>query len=409
VRFWFSIIVFLLPVSVLAQLSAPGAKSVRYTTYPSSPGVRDPLFFYCNSAGSATGKLTAQRSKRTGNYDYSWYKWNDGSGGFSDFIITETNVLTSTIESLSAGGYRVKIDSSGIMVEELKGWIFFDTPPVVQASLEEERCNRVALDGTAEATSLNFYYKDPLTTNSITQTNEVKFLWSSTPASIIPRPDFYIDPITGIPPLEDVTYKLEVNTLGCSGEASFFYTAIRVLADFSVEPLDGEAPLEVSFTDKSIRGYNYVWDFGDDTLSYQKDPPPHVYYKPGEYWVKLSIESELFCTDEADSVKITVEPSKLEIPNVFTPDDDGYNDRFRVESKSLRFVSMEVFSQSGLKVYGFSGEGENLKNWDGWDGNINNSSTKARPGVYFYIIRAFGWDDEKYDSKAYRGFVYLYR
>jgi PKD repeat protein len=410
VRFWVSIIVFLLPVSVLAQLSAPGAKSIRYTTYPSSPGVRDPLFFYCNTAGSATGKLTAQRSKRTGNYDYSWYKWNDGSGGFSDFIITETNVLTSTIESLSTGGYRVEIDSSGIKVEELTGWIFFDTPPIVEAKLGDERCNRVALDGTAEATSLNFYYKDPVTKNSVTLKNEVSFLWSSTPVSVIPQPELNIDPVTYIAPLEDVTYKLQVNTLGCSGEASFFYTAIRAFADFDAEPVEGEAPLEVIITDKSIRGSKYTWDFGDDTVSYLKDPEPHTYYKPGEYYITLSIESELFCTDIADdSIKITVAQSKLDIPNVFTPDDDGYNDRFRVESKSLRFVSMEVFSQSGLKVYGFSGEGERLKNWEGWDGKVNNSSVEARPGIYFYIIRAFGWDDIKYDSKAYRGFVYLYR
>jgi hypothetical protein len=106
---------------------------------------------------------------------------------------------------------------------------------------------------------------------------------------------------------------------------------------------------------------------------------------------------------------IAVDPSYLHIPNVFTPDGDGYNETFMVDSKSLRFISVEVFSQSGLKVYGFSGEGESLKNWTGWDGNINNSSRKATPGIYYYIIRALGWDDIKYDSKEYRGFVYLYR
>ena len=70
---------------------------------------------------------------------------------------------------------------------------------------------------------------------------------------------------------------------------------------------------------------------------------------------------------------------------------------------------MEIFSRSGLKVYGFNGEGKNLREWQGWDGNVNNSSIKASPGVYFYLIRAFGWDDVNYDGKKYRGFVYLYR
>jgi hypothetical protein len=80
-----------------------------------------------------------------------------------------------------------------------------------------------------------------------------------------------------------------------------------------------------------------------------------------------------------------------------------------VESKSLRNLSVEVFSRSGLKVYSFYGEGDILKSWKGWDGNVNFSSVKASPGVYFYIIRAYGWDNIVYNSKEYRGFVYLYR
>jgi hypothetical protein len=80
-----------------------------------------------------------------------------------------------------------------------------------------------------------------------------------------------------------------------------------------------------------------------------------------------------------------------------------------VESKSLRMISMEVYSRSGIRVYSFYGEGEALREWQGWDGNVNNSSRKATPGVYFYIIRAYGWDDVKYDSKEQRGFVHLYR
>jgi gliding motility-associated-like protein len=107
--------------------------------------------------------------------------------------------------------------------------------------------------------------------------------------------------------------------------------------------------------------------------------------------------------------KVVVDPSELKIPNVFTPNDDGLNDNFIVESKSLRTISVEIFSRSGLMVYNFSGEGNRLKDWMGWDGNVNNSSAKASPGIYFYIIRARGWDDKIYDSKEYRGFLYLYR
>ncbi|MCX6334879.1 MAG: gliding motility-associated C-terminal domain-containing protein, partial [Bacteroidia bacterium] len=184
---------------------------------------------------------------------------------------------------------------------------------------------------------------------------------------------------------------------------------IHVKADAKLDPLTGEAPLEVSFTDQSVRGDKYVWNFGDGTKSESADPEIHTYYKTGLYYPKLEITSALGCVDSVHLDSIYVEPSKLDIPNTFTPNGDTWNDFFKVESKSLRFVSMEIFSQSGQKVYGFSGEGESLQNWQGWDGKINNTSVEARPGIYYYIIRAFGWDDVKYDSSKYRGFVYLYR
>ena len=40
---------------------------------------------------------------------------------------------------------------------------------------------------------------------------------------------------------------------------------------------------------------------------------------------------------------------------------------------------------------------------------MNNSSIKASPGVYFYLVRAYGWDDVDYNGEEYRGFFYLYR
>jgi gliding motility-associated-like protein len=409
VRSIFSIVLFLIPLSVLAQLSAPGSTSVRFTSYLSDPALRHPIFVYCNESGSQTGTLNAVSPGGTGPFNFAWYKWSTVSNSFSIPVKTENGVMNSSAASLGAGGYNVII--TGGFDTILVGWIVFDTPPVAAAGLlnPAKHCNYVALDGTAAATVTAFQYFDPGTGNPLSLKNELTFLWSSDPVSSIPHPGIDIDPITFSPPLEDVTYNLKVSTLGCSSEASFFYESIHIKADFTIDPMEGEAPLEVSLTDNSIRGYTYEWDFGDDSVSNLSDPLPHTYYKPGEYTILLTIESELHCIDSLRSQTITVEPSALAIPNVFTPDGDGYNDWFMIESKSMRFVSMEVFSRSGLKVYGFSGTDERLKEWTGWDGNVNNSSIKASPGVYFYIIRAYGWDDIEYDSKEYRGFVYLYR
>lgn len=425
------ILAFLVPCIATAQLSAPGMNALRYTSYPSAPAVKDPVFVFCNSTGTQKGSLTAQSPGGTGPHNYSWYKWNNTTRGFTDFIKTETGVMTSTLNNLAEGGYRVII--GGGYTTTLTGWIHIDKP-FSMAQLQNRTCDYVALKGRAVADT--FFYYDPTAGTPVKLPNKVKFLWASDPASVIPYPDFEINPQTFTPPLVDVTYKLQVSdSFGCSSMSSFFYKSIHVKAEFSADPVNGdknetkitgEAPLEVTFTDKSARGnYKYTWNFGEETADRKKKPDwvvnkdslwifsnpfTHTYFIPGEYSVSLTVESDLHCIDSFRlEQKIVVEKSELGIPNVFSPDGDGLNDNFRIESKSLKYVSMEVFSRSGLRVYYFYGEGDRLAAWEGWNGNVNESSVKASPGVYFYIIKARGWDDVDYSSKEQRGFVYLYR
>jgi len=404
VRYTLLILIFL-PLFVQAQLSAPGMKTVRYTSYPAALTVKDPVFVYCNESGAQKGTLVASSPKGTPPFNFTWSKWSDVTKSFSIPVKTETGVPASSAENLDEGGYRVVI--GGGFDTTLTGWIFIDKP-FASAALQNRTCDYVALKGKAAIDT--FFYRNPVNGLPVKLPNGVKFLWSSDPPSSIPFPDLEINPQTFDPPLVDVTYKLQVtDSMGCMSESAFFYKSIHVKADFSVDPPTGEAPLEVAFTDKSVRALIYRWEFGDTATSKLKDPEPHIYYIPGEYSVKLTIESDLHCIDSLRFDKIVVDESKLDIPNVFTPDGDGINDVFKLDSRSLRYLSVDIFSRSGFRVYSFLGEGELLRAWEGWDGNVNATSAKASPGVYFYIIRAYGWDDIEYDSKEQRGFVYLYR
>jgi gliding motility-associated-like protein len=385
-------------------------KTVRYTAYPSSPGIKDPIFIYCNSSGTQKGALHAVSPGGMGPFKFSWFKWSDVTKSFSLVLKTDLAKFFSDSTNLDEGGYKIKISDGGTYVDSLVCWIFLDKP-FAQAKLQNFTCDYVALSG--KATIDTFYYKDPANGLAVKLRNACSFNWSSNPASTIPYPNLEINPVTFTPPLEDVIYKLQVvDSFLCTSESSFPYTSIHVKADFSVTHDKGEAPLTVKFDpSKTIRGLTYLWKFGDDSTKFlqNKDTVIHTYYRPGEYTVTLTIESDLNCIDSMKFEKVVVDPSELKIPNVFTPNDDGLNDNFIVESKSLRTISVEIFSRSGLMVYNFSGEGNRLKDWMGWDGNVNNSSAKASPGIYFYIIRARGWDDKIYDSKEYRGFLYLYR
>ena len=406
-RYFFLFITFFITTQVVGQLSAPGRNSVRYTIYPSAPGVKDPVFIYCKSSGSITGTLQALSPGGTAPFTFKWYKWNSTAKAFNIEITTVPNSVSSTISNLAEGGYRVHITDGFGYVKDLTGWIFTDNP-YANAKLQNFTCDYVALSGKAAVDT--FYYNDPGTGVPVKLRNGYTFLWSSTPTSAIPFPTLELNPVTYIPPLEDVTYKLMVvDSFACNSVSSFPYTSIHVKADFTPEPVKGEAPLEVTFTDKSIRGSIYKWEFGDDSVSELKEPDQHIYYKPGEYSVKLTIESDKGCVDSLRFDNIVVDPSNLAIPNVFTPNGDNINDYFVVESTSLRKLYVQIFSRSGMKVFDFTGEGEVLRQWKGWDGNVNDSSSKASPGVYYYIIQAIGWDDVVYNSKQYRGFLQLYR
>ena len=89
----------------------------------------------------------------------------------------------------------------------------------------------------------------------------------------------------------------------------------------------------------------------------------------------FSYSNEAFVTISIQSV------SELEIPNAFTPNNDGLNDFFRPVYRGMNNVELQVFDTWGNLVYKESG-----KALMGWDGNISNKS--AENGNYLYRIHA---------------------
>ncbi len=79
----------------------------------------------------------------------------------------------------------------------------------------------------------------------------------------------------------------------------------------------------------------------------------------------------------SNTVEIEVD-DKIKIPDVFTPNGDGYNDTWEVENINFHSIeSVEVFNRFGHKVYECKNE------FIPWDGKING---KILQGTYFYQI-----------------------
>jgi gliding motility-associated-like protein len=107
------------------------------------------------------------------------------------------------------------------------------------------------------------------------------------------------------------------------------------------------------------------------------------------------------CLDTVSKV-ITVEmPSKLDVPNVFTPNGDGSNDVFFLKVANLTDISANIFDRWGNKVYESTSSTGNIA----WDGT-GMSGKELPAGTYFYVIKATGKDGMAYEKK---GNVSIYR
>lgn len=91
-----------------------------------------------------------------------------------------------------------------------------------------------------------------------------------------------------------------------------------------------------------------------------------------------------------------------EIPNVFTPNGDGFNDYFFVEGSGFESFSISIMSRMGAVVY----ESNSIDfRWDGKD-RFGNS---IPDGVYFYEIRAYGMDGLPYLEENSKGTITVIR
>lgn len=158
-------------------------------------------------------------------------------------------------------------------------------------------------------------------------------------------------------------------------------------------------PTSVQFYFTGSGAVDYLWDFGDGTTSNATNPT-HTYTAAGEYSVVLVVSTGApdFCTDSVQIIITVYEPSKVTIPNVFTPNNDGANETFRVESEGLETEEMLIYNRWGKQIFSWSEVGSE------WDGTINGE--KAADGIYYYIFNANGYDGVVY---RFNGTVTLLR
>ena len=160
---------------------------------------------------------------------------------------------------------------------------------------------------------------------------------------------------------------------------------------------------------------NSFWEFDKDQNSYSQTELTHTFEEVGTYTAYLTVFNQQGC-DTLYTHVVDVFPVQLFVPNVFTPNGDGYNDYFVIKPKGgqggtksvaqtnvagddkplnayYEKTHLVIFNRLGRKVY----ESYDYKNdWDG--GNLPD-------GTYFYVLKCQGFKDK---NVVYKGSVTIF-
>lgn len=194
-------------------------------------------------------------------------------------------------------------------------------------------------------------------------------------------------------------YTLTVtNTItGCSATSTVNVTKDALIADFIADPMFGDVPLFVNFTNTSTGATTYTWTFGNGLGSNLMNPNT-TYVNVGTYTVTL-IASSGSCTDTITKIIITEDGFVVEIPNVFTPNSDNINDGFHfIKITGVKSAKGDIYNRWGQLLFTFNDLNSS------WDGKTHGEN--CPDGTYFYIINII----DKYDKEhVYNGHLSLVR
>ena len=137
----------------------------------------------------------------------------------------------------------------------------------------------------------------------------------------------------------------------------------------------------VSFSAKDVpEGALVKWNFGDGDYENSLNPE-HFYTEAGSYGVSLTVTTDDQKVTKTVQIAINIKGEIGTLPNVFTPNGDGKNDIFFIESKNLKSFQLTVMDKNQKVVYSTNDSNFKWMGYDKFDNPVDN-------GDYIYIIVA---------------------
>jgi gliding motility-associated-like protein len=145
-------------------------------------------------------------------------------------------------------------------------------------------------------------------------------------------------------------------------------------------------------TDKA---YTYLWDNGSNSFTQTISNTRNA--------VVTTTDTNGCITQ--DSLKVTFDNCdayELKLANVFTPNNDGFNDIWEVKFQGYQKIELTITNRWGEVIYKYQ-----LPENEHWNGMVNNKFTECPSGVYFYTLKATGRENS--ENKSVNGSIELIR
>jgi gliding motility-associated-like protein len=316
-----------------------------FSTWVSTLAVGSPAILQFSINGSTLATPFTAPSV-TGVWDEFYATWNSGANTTATICIVNQNT--------SLGGNDFGLDD-----------IFFAALCSSTASVTVTVHPNASISGGADVTVCEG------TTVTLNGLGGVSYLWNNGGTDgqpFTPSLGAMVFTVTG------------TDANGCVGTDDVTVTAVPVPnANLEADVQSGFPGLQVNFTNSSTAATNYSWVFGNSqyTTSTTLDGQSMTYNGSGTYVVQL-IADNGYCTD-TDTVHILIFPLPdpiVYIPNVFTPNADGSNDFWMIDTEYASSIQITILNRWGNVV----AEIEELNgNWDG-----TSNGNEATDGVYFF-------------------------
>lgn len=308
------------------------------------------------------------------------YSTNNMLGGIPMQINSTNGLVTATpnLQGYFVIGIKVKEYRNGVFLSETKRdfqLIVKPCPQVVVAAAQVPQ----AICGTTSASfsnnstgssglGFNWYFGDPTTLADTSHVVNPTYQYPATGTYSVTMVAFVSNK-----PLCNDTITTTVS-ISDSFDASFTYTPVAC----------SENLVNFSGLVQSPTGTNTTWSwfFGDGGVATIQNPN-HNYTTAGNFQVTLvaQIPNSINCSDtiNAQTISIISKP-EIYIPNTFTPNNDGFNDIFKIRGPQFSVFYLAVYNRWGQLVYSTEDVSQ------GWDGVFN--GRLADPGVFGYYMKA---------------------